>query len=461
MSLGSEAAAIIGAVLMPHAPILVPAVGGERGGAVEASCRAMRTAAACVTSLQPETIVVISPHSPRKPGAFGLWADDRLEGAFTQFNAPHARVSLPNDQPLIEAIVAEAQAGGVETWLIHNRSLDHGALVPLWFLAGAGWSGPTVVLSLNNHDEYGLTKLGEVIAAAASALRRRVAIVASGDMSHRLTPDAPGGFHPQAHRFDEIFMRLIRAGDYREIQHINPELREVAAEDAADSTMVAAAAVKWNATGHKVLSYEGPFGVGYGVAILFIRKPKAQGEAATSPARASRDGAGLPGLARRAVETARRGSPATPPAASGEYLNEQRGVFVTLRHRNGNLRGCAGTIDPVCTNLVAETWRNACVAAFQDARFPPVAAAELADLRFHVNVIHSIEDISTPDELDPQRYGMIVFTADGRRGILLPGIEDIKTGEDQLKLAQTKGGIRPNEPMKVRRFQVDHFADPD
>jgi len=411
-------------------------------------------------SLRPETVVVISPHSPRKPGAFGLWAD-RLEGTFAQFNAPQAMVSLSGDQHLIKAIAAHAHSRGLATWLILRGSLDHGALVPLWFLAEAGWAGPTVVIGLNYPGEHGPTTLGEAIAAAAHSLHRRVAIVASGDMSHRLTPDAPGGFHPQAHRFDEIFMRLIRAGDYREIQHINPELRENAAEDAADSTLVAAAATGWNATGHKVLSYEAPFGVGYGVAILFNQKSEARVADAPGPAQAMRAGAGLPGLARRAVEEAKRGSFTIPPPATGEYLSAPRGVFVTVRHRNGNLRGCVGTVNPVCANLVAETWRNASLAAFQDARFPPVTAEELADLRFHVSVLHSLEDISPQDERDPRHYGVIVRTADGRRGVVLPGIEEIKTAEDQLRLAQRKGGIRPNEPVKIQRFQVDHFAEPD
>ena len=71
-----------------------------------------------------------------------------------------------------------------------------------------------------------------------------------------------------------------------------------------------------------------------------------------------------------------------PPAATGlEYLSAQRGVFVTLRERSGMLRGCAGTILPACANLVAETWRSARVAAFQDSRFSPVEADELPNLR--------------------------------------------------------------------------------
>ena len=452
--------AVVCAVLMPHAPILVPAVGGARGKAAQASSQAMRTAAAAVLSHRPEALVLISPHSPRKPGAFGLWGDDRLAGGFDPFGAPQARVSLPNDRRLANALAAEAQARAVAIWAIHNHQLDHGALVPLWFLAEAGWTGPTVVLSLDSSDDGGLTFLGEAIAAAANELSRRIALVASGDMSHRLTAGAPCGFHPRAHEFDETFGHLVRAGNYREIQQINSELRELAAEDAVDSTLIAAAAVGWQSAGHRWLNYEGPFGVGYGVAILFAENAEASRNKAKVAAADPRDGDALPGVARLSVAAALRGSPELAPAATGEYVSSARGVFVTVCRRNGKLRGCVGTIVPVCANLVAETWRNARLAATQDNRFPPVTADELADLRFEVSVLHASEAVASEDELDPRRYGVIVATGDGRRGLLLPGIESIKSRAQQLRIARKKGWIEPDEPVTIQRFQVDHFEEP-
>jgi aromatic ring-opening dioxygenase LigB subunit len=195
---GERGGDVVCAVLMPHAPILVPEVGGGRGGAATASRQAMRQAAACVQDSRPQALVLISPHAPRKPRAFGLWADARVEGSFEQFNAPEAQISLPNDRKLANRIRAELLARDLEAWWIQGKSLDHGALVPLWFLVEAGWSGPTVLLSLNYPEDGGLINLGEAIAAAAHARHRRIAIIASGDMSHRLTPDAPCGFHPHS-----------------------------------------------------------------------------------------------------------------------------------------------------------------------------------------------------------------------------------------------------------------------
>lgn len=418
----------------------------------------MRAAARCLLSYRPESLVLISPHSPRRSKAFGLWMDDPLEGSFAQFNAPEAGVSLPLDQTLSAAIAAEARVRGLETWAIPRQPLDHGALVPLWFLAESGWAGPTVILSLSYQVDHGLTVLGGAIATAARASSRRIAIVASGDMSHRLTAGAPCGYHPRAHEFDETFLSVVRTGDYRDIGNLDSRLRELAAEDAVDSTLIAASAVNWKSTGHRVLNYEGPFGVGYGVAILFAPHLSSK-ENSAKAAVGQNPGAALPGLARRSVEAAFRGGCDAPPAPTGEYLAAQRGVFVTIRRRDGGLRGCVGTFEATGPNVVAETWRVARLAASNDRRFAPVEHDELPGLRFEVSVIHPPEAVSSAAELDPARYGVLVSTADGRSGLLLPGIPGIRTAEEQLDFARDKGGINPDEPVVIHRFQTDHFEE--
>ncbi len=451
---------VVCAVLMPHAPILIPKIGGNRTGAVAASVRAMREAAACVMCHHPDSIVVISPHAPRQPESFGIWADNPLQGSFAQFNAPQIAISLSLDLSLSQAVAAEAGRRNLATWEIHRRLLDHGALVPFWFLAEAGWAGPVVVLSLNYPNAGGLIALGESIAAAAG-LSCRIALVASGDMSHRLTPDAPCGFHPQARRFDETLIQLVRAGEYRQIEAIAPKLRECAAEDAVDSTLVAAAAVNWQTAGHRVLNYEGPFGVGYGVAILFAQINSIFESSQVSSRLILKGRNSLPGVARRSVMAALRGGSETAPAPDDGSLSVSSGVFVTIRHRNGRLRGCVGTITPACSDLLAETWRSARLAAFKDNRFAPITESEMDQLRFEVNVLHPSEKIASVTDLDPACYGVIVTAADGRRGLLLPGIEEITLPEQQLRLAREKGWIDADEPVTLERFQVDHFEESD
>ncbi|MFI5338092.1 MAG: AmmeMemoRadiSam system protein A [Opitutales bacterium] len=438
---------------MPHAPILVPGVGRKRLAEAAATARAMTLVATHALAAQPGTIVLISPHSPRRPGAFGVWRTPRLRGSLENFGSPKDRVDLPVDRDFADRLEEEAGHRGLRTWEIKGEILDHGAMVPLCYLTAAGWKGPTVILSLNHPGEGGLDELGQAIAATARDLSRRTAIIASGDMSHRLTASAPSGYHPQAHCFDETFIDLLRHNRPGDIPRIDPDLLAMAAEDVVDSTTIALAASGFRTEGHQVLSYEGPFGVGYGVALLF--DPPVPGTGKTTIDRYE----DLPRVARSAVETNLRGGPAEPPFQPAGELTGCHGVFVTLRTASGDLRGCVGSLPPRQVNLVLETWRNAVSAARYDSRFPTVSVAELPDLRYSVTVLGDLEPVASPAELDPAEYGVVVTAADGRKGVLLPAIEGIDSREEQLEIAQRKAGIEPGEPVTLQRFKAASFPE--
>lgn len=437
------------AALLPHAPVLVPEVGGARCAEVSQTIAGMRKVARACLATRPEALVLISPHSPRRRSAFGLWAGKGLEGSLAQFRAPDARLSLPADEPLRDAIAAEAGRHGLETWTIPQDGLDHGAVVPLWFLAEAGWDGPTVILSLNDPGEGGCVDLGEAIAGAAEKLGRRTAVVASGDMSHRLRPGAPAGYHPAAHESDEHFIEILKGRDAAELLDFDHELLSVAAEDALDSTIVALGAAHWRSEGREVLSYEGPFGVGYGVAILYSETQHGQ------------HGDLLPAVARRSVEAALSGSASGADQLPGgsPFHASMAGVFVTLRTIEGELRGCVGTLEPRCGNVVEETWRNARSAAFRDHRFEQVEAFELDELVFEVSVLEPAEDVESEQDLNPQVYGVIVSAGLARRGVLLPGIEGVATAAEQIAIARRKAGIGAEENVRLQRFRMTKYVE--
>jgi len=259
---------IIMAGLMPHAPVLIPEVAGERLKEVETSVDSMRRLSRMVLQLDPTRLVLISPHAPRRPGMFGVWTDPSLKGSLRRFGFPRIMMELPNDLLWTTAARDLAVEHGIHLWVIDDEPLDHGALVPLRFLEEAGWAGPTVVVSLNEPGEGGMLDLGDCIRHASGHVGGTTVVIASGDMSHRLKAGAPAGFHRDAARFDEAFVEIVRTGDYRGLESLDLELIQSVGEDVMDSTVAAVASVGFRNQGHEVLSYEGPFGVGYCVAIL-------------------------------------------------------------------------------------------------------------------------------------------------------------------------------------------------
>ena len=165
-------------------------------------------------------------------------------------------------------------------------------------------------------------------------------------------------------------------------------------------------------------------------------------------------------LARAAVETyCREEKIISPPDDLPEKLTgEESGVFVTLK-KNGDLRGCTGTFQPTRKNIAQEIIHNALGSAFRDPRFNPVEAEELPDLVYTVSFLSEPEDISGPDELQADRYGVIVEKG-RRRGLLLPDLEGVDTVDQQLEIARRKAGIPPGEEdVSLKRFEVEKYSE--
>ena len=163
-------------------------------------------------------------------------------------------------------------------------------------------------------------------------------------------------------------------------------------------------------------------------------------------------------LARLAKETvegyAREETPPHPAELTPE-MREKAGVFVTLK-KHGQLRGCIGTFEPTQRNVAEEIINNAISSSTKDPRFLSVAADELPDLTYSVDVLTEPVPVESEEELDPGRYGVIV-ESEGRRGLLLPDLEGVDTVEHQIDICRQKAGILPDEPVKLYRFEVKRY----
>jgi AmmeMemoRadiSam system protein A len=165
-------------------------------------------------------------------------------------------------------------------------------------------------------------------------------------------------------------------------------------------------------------------------------------------------------LARLAIETfIRDGTAIDPPRDPQGVLAGRAGAFVTLRHSDGRLRGCIGTVEPASSNVAAEIIQNAIGAATRDPRFPGVLRSELPDLVYGVDVLSVPETVGGLEDLDPSIYGVIIETPDrSRRALLLPRIEGIDSAEEQWLAVHSKAAIRPGAPVRVERFTVTRFG---
>lgn len=160
--------------------------------------------------------------------------------------------------------------------------------------------------------------------------------------------------------------------------------------------------------------------------------------------------------AREVIEAMVNGGRVPDPPDEGFY-RRRAACFVSIK-KNGELRGCIGTLDPLEEDLGREIIHNASSAAFGDPRFPAVTVEELPQLAYSVDVLSVPEGVQRPDDLDCRKYGVIV-SCDYRRGVLLPDLEGVDSVEHQLSIACMKAGIASHEQFQVERFMVDRYRD--
>jgi MEMO1 family protein len=466
----AHTSSLVFAGIAPHPPIMVPEVGREAIAEVRNSIDAMAELTARVIASGAETVIIISPHGPLVADAFIAYEGPQLYGDFANFRAPTATIHAELDDELLDEISRAAAAQKLVVEKIKVRALDHGTAVPLYFLQRNGWSGRVIALGYTFLSSEDHLRFGKCIGQAIEKVGRSVAFIASGDLSHRLQRDAPAGYNPDAHLFDEEVVDAIRTGSTRRIVDIDHEMRRLAGECGYRSMLVAIGVAEGVNSNCEVISYEAPFGVGYLVAQL---AGSANVSSAPSAPSASADGLrephdaqisdptrAIPALARLTIETfVTSGTMIDPAENLPDFFNVRAGCFVSLKTRDGELRGCIGTIDPSKDTLAEEIIANAINSATRDPRFPPVPADELPDLKYSVDVLSAPEP-ATLEDLDPKIYGVIVEDVDGlRRGLLLPNLAGVDTAAKQVEIATSKAGMRRDAPIKLFRFRADRYSE--
>ena len=456
---------MLGAIIVPHPPLIIPAVGrGEERG-IRKTVDAYRRAARLVASWRPEALVVTTPHLVMYADYFHISPGFAAAGDMSRFGAPQARVEARYDVELRREVIALAEAEQIAAGTLGEKDagLDHGTFIPLWFLREAGVDCPILRVGLSGFSPLEHYRLGQCIRRAVEKLGRRTAFVASGDLSHKLRADGPYGLAPEGAVYDEQVTAVMASGDFLRLLQMDEDLCDRAAECGQRSFQIMAGALDGLAVEPELLSHEGPFGVGYGVATFTVtgyddaRRFGERYQAAERQRLAAQRAAEDPWvrLARLSVETyVRTGKPLDrlPDDLPDELLRQRAGAFASL-HVGDRLRGCIGTTAPTTESVAWEIVQNAVSACSRDPRFPPVRVSELDSLEYSVDVLGEPEPIISASQLDVKRYGVIV-SCGTRRGLLLPDLDGVDTPERQIDIARQKGGIGALEKYRLQRFEV-------
>lgn len=455
---------ILAAYAVPHPPIIMPEVGHGEEKKIQKTIDAYRLVMRQAAKLKPDTVVVTSPHSIMYADYFHISPGNHASGNFGQFGAPQVKIEANYDTEFVSLLSNFCGQNNIPAGTVgeRDRHLDHGTMIPLRFLQENYTDFKLVRIGLSGLDPLMHYRLGKFISQTADELKRNVVVIASGDLSHKLKHDGPYGFAEEGPVFDRQITEILGKGDFLSLLQMDSDLCESAAECGLRSFWIMAGTLDKKNVESSLISYEGPFGVGYSVASFTvtgngqnhdIEKQYINTEKKRLEERKNSEDSFVR-LARTSLETYLRDGvyAELPENLPDELTSVRAGAFVSLK-KDGQLRGCIGTILPVHSSLAEEILHNAVSAAVHDPRFAPVTSDELEKLVYSVDVLKTPEPINSVSQLDVKRYGVIVENG-SRRGLLLPDLSGVDTPEKQIKIACQKAGISPDEDIKMWRFEV-------
>lgn len=398
--------AVTAGFMVPHPPLIVPAIGKGEEQTITDTQEAYRRAAEEIAALRPETIVVLSPHTVMYADYFHVASGHWASGDFGQFRAGQVKLEAEYDTEFVRQLcsLADRESFPLGTLGERDRQLDHGVMVPLYFvnqyydgyrLVRVGLSG----LSLAEHYRAGL-----LIQKTAEQLGRRTVIIASGDLSHRLKEDGPYGYKEEGPAYDKRIMVTMGRASFGELLEYPESFCEKAGECGHRSFTIMAGCLDRRAVEAHRLSYEGPFGVGYGIctytvtetdeALAFLKRYEEKQH-------------------RKAVEDKGR-----------------EDIYVRLARKS--------------LETYIRTGKSLTLSRAEE---------ELERLVYSVDVLGEPEAITSKEELDVKKYGVIV-TKGRKRGLLLPDLDGVDSVEEQIAIARRKAGIREEDEVSLERFEV-------
>ena len=130
---------ILAAFMVPHPPLIIPEVGRGEERAIQTTIDAYKEVAKRIGNLQPETLIVISPHQIMYADYFHISPGEQARGDFGQFRASEVEIEVSYDTAFVEELCRQTQAQGVHAGTLgvrdkNDRRLDHGTMVPLYFV---------------------------------------------------------------------------------------------------------------------------------------------------------------------------------------------------------------------------------------------------------------------------------------------------------------------------------------
>ncbi len=256
---------LVFSAIVPHPPILIPRIGKDNLEKLQKTVHAFDILEKELNEAKPDTIIVISPHGDINFDAFTVNINEKYIATYEDFGDFSTKKEYRSDLGFVNTLKGGCESS-LPLQLISNQKLDHGASIPLFYLTRQNSDRRILPITFSYLNFQKHLDFGVLLKEAVFNSEKRYAIIASGDLSHKLTMKAPAGFSPRAKEFDKKLIQLLKKGGHEcvsGILNLEPKFIEEAGECGLRSILILLGVIKNMSYDFEVLSYESPFGVGY------------------------------------------------------------------------------------------------------------------------------------------------------------------------------------------------------
>jgi len=252
------------AFIVPHSPILIPSIGKANNLLLEKTTAAYKKIEEKLIAAEIDKVIIISPHGQAQENGLTLNVAPEFNINFEVFGDFSAKASITGDTVLAQEIKDDLKTE-TNIHLISETNIDYGSGIPIYLLSAALKNTKITPILTGNPELSEYFIFGQKLHEVLSSRDEKIAIIASGDLSHKLKRRSPAGYSPKAAKFDNKVIEYLNSPEtaMENIAKIDAKTISDVMECGLKPIALLLGILQGQNFNPKMLAYQTELGVGY------------------------------------------------------------------------------------------------------------------------------------------------------------------------------------------------------
>ncbi len=262
---------LVFAALTPSSPLLLPSIHKEKGLKLKKTLDAMQELAEELYASRPDVILLLSEHPTTFEDAFSINISNPYKFDVSAFGDLGFERKLHPDIETIDRLQRNLRSQSQPVTLTTDDALDHGSAVAIGLLAEKLPNIKLIPITYSSLDAKAHFQFGQALKDVVMNSDKRIAIIASGDLSHAIESKSPTGFHKDGKEFDDKINEVVAHKNTAGLIGVDQSITDNAQQTVYQQLLILFGLLERISVKPQILSYEAPFGVGFMVTNFVLK----------------------------------------------------------------------------------------------------------------------------------------------------------------------------------------------